>query len=128
MNFNSGRARRSEIQGYARGTFVISWLLGAVLILGSQIVALMTSPGVLGAHAVVRLGPTPVVFAALVLNVLVLGLIIRRIAVQTTRGKFNARREILRSGCKWATEVNRNGIQPDDSHEPAPAVAHRRRS
>ena len=79
------RARRSEIQGYARGTFVISWLRGTVLILGSQIVALMTSPGVLGAHAVVRLGPTPVVFAALVLNVLVLGLIIRRIAVQTTR-------------------------------------------
>jgi hypothetical protein len=76
---------------YARGTFVISWMLGAVLVLGSQIVALMTSPGAPGAPTLVLLGPTPVVFAALALNLILLGLIIRWNHGASDQKKLNAR-------------------------------------
>ena len=76
---------------YARGTFVISWMLGAVLVLGSQIVALMTSPGVPGARTVVLLGPTPVVLATLAFNLILLGLIIRWNRGASDQRKLNAR-------------------------------------
>ena len=64
---------------------------GSDSLLGSQIVALMTSPGVPGARTIVLLGPTRVVFAALALNLILLGLIIRWNRGASDQRKLNAR-------------------------------------
>ena len=59
----------------ARRTFIVSWTVAAVIILCSQIVALLT-PAPRG-HAVVLIGPTPVVLAAIGANLLILCLLIK---------------------------------------------------
>ena len=60
-----------------RRTFIISWTVGALIVLGSQIVALMT-PAPAGRHTVVLIGPVAVVFFALAVSPLILWLLIRR--------------------------------------------------
>ena len=62
---------------HARRTFIISWTVGALIVLGCQIVALMTPPATPGSHTVVLIGPTEVVFSTLAVSPLILWLLIR---------------------------------------------------
>ena len=62
---------------HARRTFIISWTVGALIVLGCQIVALVTPPATPGSHTVVLIGPTAVVFSALAVSPLILWLFIR---------------------------------------------------
>ena len=75
----------------SRRTFIISWTVGALIVLGSQIIALVTPPAIPGSHTVVLIGPAGVVFAALAVNLLTLWLLIRMggNTNATSRGKFN---------------------------------------
>jgi hypothetical protein len=62
----------------------IGWTLAAVIILCSQIVALLIPAPTPGGHTVVLIGPTPAVLAAIGANLLILCLLI------TMGGKTNA--------------------------------------
>ena len=62
----------------ARRTFVMSWLAGTLLILCAQIVASLSAPPLPGTRNAVLIGPPPVVFIALALNLVLLGLLTRR--------------------------------------------------
>jgi len=60
----------------SRHTFIIGWTVAAVIIICSQIVALLTPAPTRGGHTVVLIGPTPVVLAAIGANLLFLCLLI----------------------------------------------------
>lgn len=68
----------------ARRAFVVSWAVAALIVLGSQMIALLTPPAAPGSRNVVLIGPAPVVFAALAVNLLILWRLDARF-----RGKFN---------------------------------------
>ena len=128
MNSNSGESVgvKFRVMREERSSSV-GWR-GTILILGSQIVALMTSPGVPGArtHCSTRADASRIRRARI--EPFTLGADHSLESRCKRSGKFNARREILRCGCSRATGVARSDIQHDDSHEPASAVAHRPRS
>lgn len=75
----------------ARRTFVVSWIVGTLVVFSSQIAALMASPAIPGTRNVVLLGPVPIVFLALVVNLVLLGLLIRHNSGGGELERFDAR-------------------------------------
>src|SRR5262245_59946961 len=80
-----------DMQPRTRRTFITSWMGGTLIVLGCQIVALMTPSATPGGHTAVLIGPTTVVFPALAVNLIALALLIRMGGKtdDNFQGKFN---------------------------------------
>ena len=67
----------NAMQPQSRRTLTIGWTVAALIVLGSQILALAIPPAITGSRRIVLIGPTAVVLAALPVDFLILWLLTR---------------------------------------------------